>query len=197
MCRIIEENMNDRQPLMSWVGVFESLLRVWVQEGGQLRSVQPAPGQIPCWARWQNGRQWLAVPNGTPTPYVLPREWFERMELLEVGSPRKIEIIDLTPVQETMFQRWIRVACFTENFLRKHDANWFITLPEHGNGCQLGGLEIVYDQLGAAALYVSVYVSVGRAIFFELGDECTEELFHDQNWLREWLFQTDWDFVQA
>jgi len=195
MCRIIELNINEHQPIKSWIGLFESLLAVWTERGGELRSVQPDPRCPPKWAAWTAGRQWLAVPNGTPNPYVLPREWFERMELLEVGSPRKIEIIDLNPVQEAMLQRWIRVACFTESFLRMDETVWYVQHPEHG-ACQMRGLETIYDQLGPTAFYVALLTPEQEEVYFELGYECTEGLFHDPNWLREWLFHTDWDFVQ-
>lgn len=195
MCRIIEENMNEQQNIQSWIGVFKSLLEVWAERGGELRSVQPDPRCPPKWTAWTAGRRWLSVPNGTRYPYVLPRDWFERMGFLEVGTAQEVEVLELNEQQEAMLQRWIRVAGFTESFLRMDGTAWVVVHPEHGT-CRMRGLEAIYDQLGPTAFYVALFTPE-QEVYFELGDECTEELFHDQNWLREWLYNTDWDFVQA
>lgn len=196
MFRIIEENMNEHQTIHSWIGLFESLLEVCAKQDGWLRAVQPAPAKSILWEEWQSGRQWLAIPSTNTFPYFVPREWFERMGLLDPGSYDTQHQIRLTDLQEQQIQRWIRVAHFTENFLSLSLDRQCVNHPKHGPGCVLGELHVIHDQLGPAALYVSLHTSWNEVRYFELGDGCTEELFHNPNWLREWLFQTDWDFQQ-
>lgn len=196
MCRIIEENLNEHQPIRSWIGLFESLL-TGAANGGWITAVQPDPSRAIKWSDWQRGPQWLAIPGPTKIPYVLPMEWFVQMGLLDGLGNEPQYRVQLTEAQETQIQRWIRVARFTEGFLRMHDESWYVEHPKFGPGCVLQGLEVIHDQLGAAAYYVSLVTSYHEKKYVELGDAWTEELFHDPNWLREWLFQTDWDFVQC
>lgn len=195
MCRIIEENMNEHQNIQSWIGVFKSLLGVWTEGAGKLRSVQPDPRCPQKWATWTEGRQWLSIPNGTRYPYVLPREWFERMGFLAVGTGQDVEVMRLNNKQEAMLQRWIRVAGFTGSFLRMDGTVWYVQHPQHG-ACRMGGLETIYDQLGPTAYYVALLTPEQEEVYHDLGSDCNEVVFHDPNWLREWLFHTDWDFVQ-
>ena len=197
MCRIIELNINEHQPIKSWIGLFESLLTAAQVGEGWLVAVQPEPTKALKWTEWRRGPQWLAIPGPTNVPYILPLEWFVRMELVEEGGAAPQYQLQLTEAQESQIQRWIRVARFTEGFLRMHDEHWYVEHPKHGPGCVLQGLEVIHDQLGAAAYYVSLVTSYHEKKYVELGNECNEELFHDQNWLREWLFHTDWDFVQC